>query len=152
MIFGTSSTTVCLKKIIKCQTNISERTVNFFVIRCIKVMDCIQEFGKHANFMQLLFYHEQEENHEIMRPRPNKKFLYFSEKSDNDLQDGIFQSNTRTDVNLELLTDDNKKTSKQSTIAQKLKITKKLPLTRKMYWTLQQLIMTILMILIFRQK
>ena len=81
-------------------------------------MDCIQEFGKHANFMQLLFYHEQEENHEIMRPRPNKNFLHFSEKSDKDLQDEIFQSNTRTDVNLELLTDDNKKTSKQSTIAQ----------------------------------
>ena len=67
--------------------------------------------------MQLLFYHEQEENHAIMRPRPNKTFLHFREKSDKDLQDKIFQSNTRTEVNLELLTDGKKKTSKQSTIA-----------------------------------
>ena len=52
-------------------------------------MNCIHEFGKHANFMQLLFYHE------IMRPRPNKNFLHFSEKSDKDLQDRIYQSNTR---------------------------------------------------------
>ena len=73
---------------------------------------------KTCKFYAAFIYHEQEENHEIMRPRPNKNFLHFSEKSDKDLQDRIFQSNTRTEVNLELLTDDNKKTSKQSTIAQ----------------------------------
>ena len=101
-VSGTNSTAVCLKinKQISYEYIIKNREL-FPVIKCIKVMDCVPGVSKTSKFYAAL-----------------KDFIMNRERTlgsiDQYLQHGISHSNTRINVSLEVLTDDDNNASKQS--------------------------------------